>query len=226
MTKKIALIMGVIIALFLVTTTFTYSMMQITKSHWLTSGVYYQWNYILYLSMNEWIAFSIGIVLLLGGLKHKLLAMKIVSYLLLASIIVLFVGGLYFGFVKKPGFVDINRYINLYQNTFYLAYVGILVIFSIVSIVLRTVTKKIHLFLLVLLNIIVIAVYFKQSINFGWLGDLLSYNMRVIIYQILLNFIIYPSIILIYVLFTIMYIKEKDNKDISVEAKKPSKQEV
>ena len=191
----------------------------VNANYYLRSGSYdfdwfkwYMWDYIIYIALNESVAFTVGILIFFKDNIRQSKKVLITTVILIFSLILLLASGIYFGVTLNTNINNSNfiQYIDLYINVFYLVFVFSFIVFAIYSIIDKVVTKRLEKLLLGLIIVSFVVLYFRQNIEFGWISKNFDiYNARALAIRTVFDYIVvYPLNISIFIVFAIVLIND------------------
>lgn len=206
----IIVIVGIILAELILLT-------YVNANYYLRRGSYvfdwfkwFMWDYIIYIALNESVAFTVGILIFFKDNIRQSKKVLITTKILIFSLILLLASGIYFVVTLKTNVNNSNfiQYMDLYINVFYLVVVVSFIVFAIFSIIDKVVTKRLEILLLGLTILSFVVLYFRQNLEFNDNVFLANSNTQLAIKTVIDYIVVYPLNISIFIVFSIVLIND------------------
>jgi hypothetical protein len=175
---------------------------------------YYFMIIIFYGILNDALIFTIGFLIYYKKMILRSMTTSIITGLLLLSIILVVSSGLYYTFTIDVSLGNSNYLddISSFFNIFYVIYIVCFTMFVAMIFKLKMLSDRLPKILLIVLFIIMILVYFRQSTYYGFIHQWTNYDIRIntSIRQAISYIFLYPATITAFIVSTLIIEKQQD----------------
>jgi hypothetical protein len=178
---------------------------------------YYFMIIIFYGILNDALIFTIGFLIYYKKMILRSKTTSIITGLLLLSMILVVGSGLYYAFTIDTSLANSNYLENIrsFFNIFYIIYIACFTIFVAMIFKEKLFSDRLPKILLIVLFIIMILVYFRQSTYYGFIQQWTNYDMRMntSIRQAISYILLYPATITAFIISTLIIAKKQDKNE-------------